>query len=204
MRGDDEQEQRDRAATMTTHVDVAACISCTSSTPGAISDAPVSSARRTRREPRLAVRGRLLELAHRRMQRGGAPQQVEADPADVEPDVAVVRPVQRAPGRRRVGDEQRDDARGQQVERGLALAGVDREADGRGEQQDVAERVGDRDELARRASARRRAGTGAIRNDPRQQRQAERDDQRVDDAGAVATRGLRRRTSISRPAISAG
>ena len=45
----------------------------------------VSSARRSGVRRGVAVGRGLLELAHRRVQRGGAPQQVEADPADVEP-----------------------------------------------------------------------------------------------------------------------
>ena len=53
------------------------------------------------REHRLARRGGLLHPRHRRVQRGGAPQQVEAEPAEVEPQLVVVGAVQGAGRRRR-------------------------------------------------------------------------------------------------------
>ncbi len=162
-------------------------ITCTASTAGAIRDAPVSSARRKRRELRDAVGGRALEAAHRRVQRRGAPQQVEADPADVEDDLAVVGALERDDAVGEVGDEQRDDAQREQVEGRLAAAAVDGEADRGGEQQDVAERVGDRDEL-RDGAHRAVVQVRRDQRDPREQREAERHDQRVDDARAVALR----------------
>ena len=85
---------------------------------GAISDAPVSRARRarvSRASRRLA--DRLVELRHRRVQRGGAPQQQVGDPAEVEQQLVVERFVEDHHAVDEVGDEQRDDARGQQVER---------------------------------------------------------------------------------------
>ena len=112
-----------------------------------------------RREARVAVRRGPLELAHRRVQRRRAPQQVEADPADVEPHLAVVGAREGDEAVGEVGGEQGDDARGEQVERRPARARVDGEPDRRGEQQDVADRVGDRDQLRDRRELRRRAAT---------------------------------------------
>ena len=157
------------------------------STTGAMSDATVSRVSRSERQARDAIGRRLLELAHRGVQGRGAPQQVEADPADVEDDLAVVGAVQGHDAVGEVGDEQRHDRRGQQVEGRQALARVDREADGRGQEQDVAQRVGDRDELARH---RHRLVVQVRRDqrDPREQRESQGHDQRVDDARAIALR----------------
>jgi hypothetical protein len=58
---------------------------------GATSDASVSRTRRKRVSATRAGR-RLLEPRHRRVQRGRAPEQVEADPAGVEPELVVVGP----------------------------------------------------------------------------------------------------------------
>ena len=139
------------------------------------------------RELRDAVDGRALEAAHRRVQRRGAPEQVEADPADVEDDLAVVGALERDDAVGEVGDEQRDDAQREKVEGGLAAAAVDGQADRGGEQQDVAERVGDRDEL-RDGAHRAVVQVRRDQRDPREEREAERHDQRVDDARAVALR----------------
>ena len=140
-----------------------------------------------RRQARDAVGRRLLELAHRGVQRRGAPQQVEADPADVEDDLAVIGAVQGHDAVGEVGDQQRDDRRGQQVEGRQALARVDGQADGGGQQEDVAQRIGDRHQLARHRH-RLVVQVGRDERDPRQQRQAQRHDQRVDDARAIALR----------------
>jgi hypothetical protein len=67
-----------------------------------------------RGEARVAVRRGPLELGHRGMQRRRAPQQVEADPADVEPHLAVVRAREGDDAVREVGRQQGDDAQGQQ------------------------------------------------------------------------------------------
>ena len=140
-----------------------------------------------RRQARVAVRGGRLELDHRRVQRGRAPQEVEAEPAEVEHDLAVVGARERDQAVGEVGREQGEDARHEQIERGPARAGVDGEPDRGGEQQDVADRVGDRDELGDGREllvVQRRLD----QRDPRDQREAERHDQRVDRPGAVALR----------------
>ena len=185
--GDHEQEQRGGRADDDDDVDVAAADLAHELHAGRDQRRPGQQGEAEAAEPDVALRRRVVELAHRRMQRRSAPQQVEADPADVEQHVVVVRPVQQRQAVGRVGDEQGDHARGEQVERRLALAGVDREADGCGQQQDVAERVGDREDLGDR----RQLGVVQVRGDqehPGEQRQAERDDQRVDDARAVRLR----------------
>ena len=155
-----------------------------SSSAGAIRVAPASSARRSQRQPGLAIGLHLGELLHRRMQRGRAPQQVEEDPAGVHPQLVVVGVVQREDAVDEVGAEQRDDARDQQVEGRAALAGVDGEADARGEQDDVAHRVADRDELRHQAE-RVIVDVGGDQEDPGDQRQAQRHDHRVDRPRAV-------------------
>ena len=140
-----------------------------------------------RRQARRVPGGGLGELAHRRVQRRGAPEEVEADPADVEDDLAVVGAVQRHDAVDEVGDEQRDDARGEEAERRAAAAAVDGEADGGGEEQDVARRVRDRHEL-REDVHRVVVDVRRDERDPRDEREAQRHDQRVDEAGAVAVR----------------
>ena len=100
-------------------------------------------------EDHLAPRDGLLEPRHRRVQTAGAPEQVGPDPAGVEPELMVVEAVQRQQPVREIGHEQQADAGGEQVERGLAPAGVERQTKGRADQDHVAERVGDRDELGR-------------------------------------------------------
>ncbi len=140
-----------------------------------------------RRQARGVPGGRLAELAHRRVQCRGAPEEVEADPADVEQDLAVVGAVERHDAVDEVRDEQRDDARRHEAEGRAAPAAVDRETDGRREEQDVARRVGDRDELRDRVH---RAVVDVRRDErhPRDEREAQGHDQRVDEPGAVALR----------------
>ena len=58
--------------------------------PGAIRHAMREQAQPQRRQTRADVRRRLLEGAHRRVQRGCAPQDVVGDPADVEAELMVV------------------------------------------------------------------------------------------------------------------
>ena len=140
-----------------------------------------------RGEARGAVRRGALELGHRWVQRRRAPQQVEADPADVEPHLAVVGAREGDEAVGEVGREQGDDAQGQEVERGPARARVDSEPDGGRQQQDVADRVGDRDQLrdGREPVVVQR---GLDQCDPRDQRKPQCDDQGVDQPGAVALR----------------
>ena len=84
-----------------------------------------------------------------------------------------------------VGGEQRDDARDQQVEGGPALAGVDGEPDSCGEQEDVAHRIADRDDLGQQRE-RLVVDVGGDQHDPRDQRQPQGHDHRVDGGRTVA------------------
>lgn len=83
-----------------------------------------------RGEPRLAIWRGVLERSHRRMQSRGAPEQVEADPADIEDDLPVVVAVEGDQAVGEVGDQERDDAAGEQVEGRLTLARVQSQTDG--------------------------------------------------------------------------
>ena len=157
--GDDEREQHDRREVQDDHV-VAQVVVAQQRQHRSDDRGAGQQAEPDRLQPRLAVGRRPLELDHRRVQGRRAPQQVERDPADVEPRLAVVGALQRDDAVREVGHQQRDDARRHQVEGGRAPAAVDREADRRGEQQHVGQRVGDRDELGRGSPARRRAAWG--------------------------------------------
>ena len=149
-------------------------------------------------QPRAPVGRGLLERAHRGVKRRGAPQEVVRDPAHVQQHLVVVGALEQHVVVDRVGYEQADDARREQVERRLTATGVDREADRRGEQQHVAERVGHRDALGEVGHA----AQVDVRRDqehPREEADAERQDQRVDQAGAVEI-GLRRgRAARGRP-----
>ena len=138
-------------------------------------------------QARLLLRHRLLERAHRRVQGRGAPEQVVGDPADVEQHLAVVGAVVQHHAVDEVGHEQRRDAAEQQVEGGLALAVVDRQAQRAGQQQDVGRGVGDRDDpgqlrLAVVVDHRR------DQHQPRDQAEADRQDQRVDQRRPLAGR----------------
>ena len=160
---------------------------CQTRMPGAIRHARGEQREAQWRQPGAGLERGLLERAHRRVQRGRAPEQVEGDPADVVAQLVVVRAREQRVGVGRVDGEQGDDAADEEVEGRRALAVVDREPDRGGEEQDVAERVGGRDGLLEQ----RQAGEVDVRGDeedPREQGDADRDDQRVDHAGAVALR----------------
>ena len=75
-----------------------------------------------RRQTRPDIRRRLVESAHRRVQRGCSPQDVVGDPTDVEAELMVVAVDEQGVGVRAVDDEQRDDAGDEQVEGRRALA----------------------------------------------------------------------------------
>ena len=119
------------------------------------------------------------------MKRGCSPQEVVGDPADVVDELVVVGVREQ---RERVGGvdgEQRDDAGRKEVEGRRSLARVDRETDGRREEEDVAERIGGGDDLL----GHREAGEMNVRGDeknPREEADSDRENQRVDHAGAVA------------------
>jgi hypothetical protein len=137
------------------------------------------------RQPGAALR-RLLERAHRRMQRGGAPEQVVEDPADIKEHLAVVGAVEQHAVVDRVGRQEADNAAGEQVEGRCADAAADREPDRGGEQEDVAHRVGDRDGLGQPVAA--ELDVRGDQEDPREQGDAQREDERVDGAGPVGAR----------------
>ena len=128
----------------------------------------------------------LGQRSHRGVQGGGAPQQVEELPSEVQP---APRPVVRAGdqdvGVLRVGQQQRHHAADQQVEGGRSVASADGEADDHPAQQQVAQRIGDRRRLLQQVQL----GIGRVRRhqeDPRQHTDADRDDEGVDQRGAVA------------------
>ena len=114
-----------------------------------MSEAPASRPRRKRVEDAAGLRRRLVDLRHRRVQRRGAPEEVEADPADVEPQLVVVRALEEHQPVHEVRDEQADDAGDHQVERQAALASVQREPDRHGQEQHVGQRIGHGHEPAR-------------------------------------------------------
>ena len=135
-------------------------------------------------QPRLAVGLNLGQLLHRGVQRRRRPQQVEEDPAGIHPKLVRVGVVEREQAVDEVGRQQRDDARDQQIERGAPLAGVDREPDPSREQDDVAHRIADRHQLWQQGQG-PIMDVGRDQQDPRDQRQPQGHDQRVDGAGTV-------------------
>ena len=90
---------------------------------------------------------RLLQGAHRRVKRRGAPEEVVEDPAGVEAQLVVERVLQQRVVVGRVGGQQADDAADEKPECGRPLARVDGEADDGREKEDVSERICDRDAL---------------------------------------------------------
>ena len=90
--------------------------------PGAIRQAPASSEPK-RGEPRARIERGLLERPHRRMERGGAPEQVVRDPADVVAQLVVVGVREQRVVVRGVDSEKRDDAGDEEVEGGARLPG---------------------------------------------------------------------------------
>ena len=153
-----------------------------------------------RGQARARLERRLLERPHRRVQRRGAPEEVEGDPADVVDQLVVVRALEQRVVVRRVDREEADDAADEEVEGGRALAGVDREADRGGEQQDVAERVRDRDGLLEQASGPRGGCSARSRNTHESRAMPT---VRISESITPARSpcGFRRRTSTSSPAI---
>ena len=125
-----------------------------------------------------------IELRHRRVERGGAPEQVEADPAHVEPELVVVGPLEQHQAVDEVRDQQADDAGAHQVEGQAPLPSVQGEPHGDGEQQHVGQRIRHGDEPAGR---RERMVVDVRRDqpDPRRQREPDRQDRGVDRAAAI-------------------
>ena len=84
-----------------------------------------------------------------------------------------------------VGDQQQHDAAREQVERGLAATGVEREPHDGADEDDVADGVRDRDDLPDRGQV-VLVQVRRHQRDPCRQREADREDQAVDQAAAVA------------------
>ena len=119
------------------------------------------------------------------MKRCCPPQEVVGDPADVVNELVVVGVRQEGKRVCGVDGEQRDDARGEEVEGGHTLARVDSETDGRREEEDVAERIGGGDDfLGHRES--REMNVRGDEKDPREEADSDRENERVDHACAVA------------------
>ena len=141
-------------------------------------------------EPRQAASGvdrRLFERAHRRMERGRSPQHEIGDPPDVVDQLMVVRAFEQRVVVGAVRCEDRHDARDQQVEGRRALARVDREPDCSSEQEDVAERIRDRHAFRERRET-RQMGVRRDEEDPREEREADSEDDRVDRGRPVGRR----------------
>jgi hypothetical protein len=135
-------------------------------------------------EARLAAGLHVGKLDHRGVQRRRAPQEVEEDPAGVQPQLVVVGAVQGEDPVDEVGEQQRDDAGDEQVEARTPLARVDGETDRRGQEDEITGGVGDRHQLGDQAHR----AVVDVRGDEEQERdQAQPDahDHRVDDPGAV-------------------
>ena len=81
-----------------------------------------------RSETRARVERRLFERAHRGMERGRAPEQIESDPAHVVAQLVVVRVRQQGERVGGIHGEERDDAPDQEIEGRCPLAVVDRQA----------------------------------------------------------------------------
>ena len=182
---DDEAEEGDRGGRHHDHVDVAALEVVHEADRRRDQRRARQQRQPESRQHRVATGRPLLDLPHRRMQCRRAPQEVEADPADVEPELVDVGAVEDQQAVDEVGRQQQDDARADQVERGRAPAAVEREPDRRREQQHVPERICDRHQLGDR----RQLVVVQVRRhqrDPLRQREPDRQDQPVDHAAAVA------------------
>ena len=121
------------------------------------------------------------------MKCGRTPEQVVGDPTDVVDQLVVVRVGEQGVRVRRVHGKKRDDAPDEEIEGRCTLAVVDREANRGREEQDVTKWVGGRYSLLERCQP----GEMDVRSDekhPGEQGDADRDDQRVDNARSVAAR----------------
>ena len=155
--------------------------------PGAIRHASASRPRRVR-VSRTRVSGAGCSSACiDGMKRSRAPQHEVGDPAHVVDELMVVGPREQRIVVGAVGGKQRNGARGEQIEGPGPSACIHRQPDQGRQQEDVAQRIGDRHELGEQGQPRE---MDVRRNEehPRQQREADGEDQRVDDGGAIAVR----------------
>ena len=152
-------------------------------------------------EPHLR-RCRLRDARHRGVEGGGAPQQVIDDPPSVERVAGVVAAVEQNPAVDRVSGQHGDDRPDQHVVGGATTAGADGHAHGDPEHEDVAQRVGDRNQL-RSEVERVVVRVGRHQEDPRQEREPI-----VTIAASIrlaqSRPGLRRLIRSSRPATVTG
>jgi hypothetical protein len=183
---DDEQEEHRRCPDHDEHVDVADVLCEVDARRDEAREREQRKAQPRQARPR--VRCGLLERAHGRMKRGRSPDDEVRDPPHVVDELVVVRPIQQRVVVRAVGDEQGDHARDEEVEGGGALAGVDGKADRGGEEQDVPERVRRRDGLGQWREP-REVEVRRDEEDPREQREPDREDHGVD-RGAAVGRGI--------------
>ena len=120
------------------------------------------------------------------MESRGAPEEVIEDPACVVDELTVlVGALQEGVVVGRVGGEQADDAAHEEPERRRAPSAVDRKSDHGGEQEHVAQWVRDRDPLCEPGS--REVDVRGDQEDPREQADADRENQRVDQRGSIWT-----------------
>ena len=128
----------------------------------------------------------LGERPHRRVERGGAPQQIEQPPAGVQSAPGpVVRAGDEDVGVLGVRQQQGHHAADQQVEGGGSAASPDRQPNDHAAEEQVAQRVGDRGQLL----AQREVGVRGVRRhqeDPRQHADPDRDHEGVDQGRPVA------------------
>ena len=156
---DHEQEQQRRRDDHDKHVGVPQLVHETNA--GRDQARQREQAQPKRREPRARVCGRLIQAAHRRVQRRGAPQDVVGDPPRIETELVVVAVDKERICVGAVDGKQRDDAAHEQIEGRCPLPGIDRKADRSSEQQDVSERIRGRHTLREQ----REAGEVDVRRD---------------------------------------
>ncbi len=147
--------------------------------PGADEDQPAA------RHADLLVGRALGEVALRLVQRGRAPEEVEDAPPGLQiAGLVVHQALDGDVAVDEVGDEQRERGRREQVEGQAAATGPDDQADDDREQDEVHERVAHAHELLREGRG-GVLGRGGHEEDPRDDADADGDDERVDHALAV-------------------
>ena len=165
--------------------------------------------RRAREQPQAESRQQpaglfsgLIDLGHRGMEGGRAPEEVEADPAAVEPDLVVVRALHEHQAVDEVRGQQADDAGDHQVE-GQAARGRRRAPAAPSPPAAARRPAGTRPTPVVRGRQRMVVDVGGDQPHPRGEREPDRHDRRVDRAAAVAPADCVAAGS-SPPAISAG
>ena len=134
------------------------------------------------REPRQPAAVDLRDVRHRRLERGGAPHDIRAEPQRVDPIAALVGVDRQSEDL--VGDDPEPEAEQQHPVRARPTARSDEELRERDEQQDIDRRVGHRDEPPG-LRARVHVVVRVDEEDPLDERDAAEDDERVEDRGAA-------------------